>query len=205
MARKGHPYRDNFPSCSPCGPGLRWSGSRRLSPRDSVARRTSGRQAGAAMRSAARPPPMWRGDAMDTRRRRLRACLDTAALAALGRPWPASKRPERMLTRPLPSYRNNSLMANVGVTPFPPLRCGCGDCWAIGKEIRESAGQNRHGVADERAAWKSSSEAFYPESCAGGGNIAGEALTGAHTGQPLSSEIISSACRPCPDKGKATS
>ena len=28
-----------------------------------------------------------------------------------------------------------------------------------------------------------------PESCAGGGNIAGEALTGAHAGQPLSSEI----------------
>ena len=44
-----------------------------------------------------------------------------------------------------------------------------------------------------------------PESCAGGGNIAGEALTGAHAGQPLSSEIISSACRPCSDKGKATS
>lgn len=44
-----------------------------------------------------------------------------------------------------------------------------------------------------------------PESCAGGGNIAGEALTGAHAGQPLSSEIISSACRPCSDRGKATS
>ena len=27
-----------------------------------------------------------------------------------------------------------------------------------------------------------------PESCAGGGNIAGEALTGAHAGQPLISE-----------------
>ena len=44
-----------------------------------------------------------------------------------------------------------------------------------------------------------------PESCAGGGNIAGEALTGAHTGQPLSSEINGPACRPCPDRGKATS
>ena len=44
-----------------------------------------------------------------------------------------------------------------------------------------------------------------PESCAGGGNIAGEALTGVHAGQPLSSEINSSACRPCPDRGKATS
>ena len=42
-----------------------------------------------------------------------------------------------------------------------------------------------------------------PESCAGGGNIAGEALTGAHAGQPLSSEIIFSACRPCDVKGKA--
>jgi hypothetical protein len=44
-----------------------------------------------------------------------------------------------------------------------------------------------------------------PESCAGSGNAAGEALTGAHTGQPLSSEIIFPACRPCSDKGKATS
>ncbi len=44
-----------------------------------------------------------------------------------------------------------------------------------------------------------------PESCAGGGNIAGEALTGAHAGQPLSSEISPSACRPCCDMGKATS
>ena len=31
-----------------------------------------------------------------------------------------------------------------------------------------------------------------PESCAGHGNMAGEALTGAHAGQPLSSEITSS-------------
>ena len=30
-----------------------------------------------------------------------------------------------------------------------------------------------------------------PESCAGGGNTAGEALTGAHAGQPSSSEITS--------------
>jgi hypothetical protein len=44
-----------------------------------------------------------------------------------------------------------------------------------------------------------------PESCAGGGNTAGEALTGAHAGQPLSSEISPSACRPCSDRGKATS
>jgi hypothetical protein len=43
-----------------------------------------------------------------------------------------------------------------------------------------------------------------PESCASHGNTAGEALTGAHAGQPLSSEIISSACRPCDVKGKAT-
>ena len=44
-----------------------------------------------------------------------------------------------------------------------------------------------------------------PESCASHGNTAGEALTGAHAGQALSSEIIFSACRPCSDKGKATS
>ena len=43
-----------------------------------------------------------------------------------------------------------------------------------------------------------------PESCAGDGNIAGEALTGAHTGQPLSSEISLSACRPRTCEGKAT-
>ena len=43
-----------------------------------------------------------------------------------------------------------------------------------------------------------------PESCAGCGNAAGEALTRAHVGQPLSSEIIFLACRPCSDKGKAT-
>ena len=44
-----------------------------------------------------------------------------------------------------------------------------------------------------------------PESCAGHGNMMGEALTRVHAGQPLSSEIILSACRPCSDKGKATS
>jgi hypothetical protein len=44
-----------------------------------------------------------------------------------------------------------------------------------------------------------------PESCAGHRNMAGEALTGAHAGQPLSSEISVSACRPCSDRGKATS
>jgi hypothetical protein len=42
------------------------------------------------------------------------------------------------------------------------------------------------------------------ESCAGGGNAAGEALTEAHAGRLFSSEISSSACRPCPDGGKAT-
>ena len=44
-----------------------------------------------------------------------------------------------------------------------------------------------------------------PESCADDGNIVGEALTGAHAGQPLNSEIRSPACRPCSDRGKATS
>ena len=44
-----------------------------------------------------------------------------------------------------------------------------------------------------------------PESCASHGNMPGEALTGVHAGQPLSSENILSACRLCPDKGKATS
>lgn len=43
-----------------------------------------------------------------------------------------------------------------------------------------------------------------PESCAGGGNIPGEALTGAHTGQLSSSEIPSPACRPSSLQGKAT-
>jgi RNA-directed DNA polymerase len=44
-----------------------------------------------------------------------------------------------------------------------------------------------------------------PESCANGRKVMGEALTGEHAGQPLSSEITTSACRPCPDRGKATS
>ena len=43
-----------------------------------------------------------------------------------------------------------------------------------------------------------------PESCAGHGNMTGEALTRAHVGQPLSSEIILSACRPCDVMGKVT-
>ena len=42
------------------------------------------------------------------------------------------------------------------------------------------------------------------ESCASDRKDAGEALTGVHTGQVSSSEITTSACRPCPDKGKAT-
>ena len=44
-----------------------------------------------------------------------------------------------------------------------------------------------------------------PESCAGGGNTSGEALTGAHIGQLLSSESTRSACRPTGLQGKATS
>jgi len=40
-----------------------------------------------------------------------------------------------------------------------------------------------------------------PETWVVGGNARGEALTGDDAGQPLSSEITSSACRPRPDKG----
>lgn len=43
-----------------------------------------------------------------------------------------------------------------------------------------------------------------PESCAGGREASGEALTGAHAGQVSSSEITLLACRPCPRLGKAT-
>lgn len=43
-----------------------------------------------------------------------------------------------------------------------------------------------------------------PESCAGDGNAAGEALTGEHAGRLLSSVITSLGCRPCWLKGKAT-
>ena len=43
-----------------------------------------------------------------------------------------------------------------------------------------------------------------PESCTGRGNMTGEALTRAHAGQPLSSEITFPACRPCDVMGKAT-
>ena len=42
------------------------------------------------------------------------------------------------------------------------------------------------------------------ESCAGGGNATGEALTEVDVGRVFSSEIITSACQPCPDRGKAT-
>jgi len=42
-----------------------------------------------------------------------------------------------------------------------------------------------------------------PESCVRDGNVPCEALTGEDAGQPLSSEIRRSACRPCPDRGKA--
>lgn len=44
-----------------------------------------------------------------------------------------------------------------------------------------------------------------PESCTGGGNTSGEALTGAHTGQLSSSESRNPACRPTGLQGKATS
>ena len=42
-----------------------------------------------------------------------------------------------------------------------------------------------------------------PESCADARKGMGEALTGEDAGQPLSSEITTSACRPSPDRGKA--
>ena len=42
------------------------------------------------------------------------------------------------------------------------------------------------------------------ESCAKGREALGEALTGAHAGQVSSSEITTTGCRPCPDRGKAT-
>ena len=44
-----------------------------------------------------------------------------------------------------------------------------------------------------------------PKSGADGCEAVGEASAGAHAGQPLSSEITTLACRPCPVKGKATS
>ena len=43
------------------------------------------------------------------------------------------------------------------------------------------------------------------ESCAGGGDIAGEALTEALAGRLLSREIPRFGCRPCGQKGKAIS
>jgi hypothetical protein len=45
---------------------------------------------------------------------------------------------------------------------------------------------------------------FGPESCAWVQKDAGGALTGVPTGEVLSSEITTSACRPCLDMGKAT-
>ena len=43
-----------------------------------------------------------------------------------------------------------------------------------------------------------------PELCGGDRKVAAEALVGENAGQPLSSEIITSACRPCCVVGKAT-
>ena len=43
------------------------------------------------------------------------------------------------------------------------------------------------------------------EPYAGDGDIAGVASAGGNAGQPLSSEIITSVCRSCPDLEKATS
>jgi len=42
-----------------------------------------------------------------------------------------------------------------------------------------------------------------PESYAGDREVAGVAMTGVHAGQPLSSEIKTSACRPRIEAGKA--
>ena len=64
-------------------------------------------------------------------------------------------------------------------------------------DIRGNAGQNRHGVVEREPDGKGIANRSIAASCAGGGNIASEALTGAHAGQPLSSEITTSACRPC--------
>ena len=44
-----------------------------------------------------------------------------------------------------------------------------------------------------------------PESCTGGRKTSGEALTGAHTGQPLSLENCNPECRSVSNRGKATS
>ena len=43
-----------------------------------------------------------------------------------------------------------------------------------------------------------------PELCGGDREVAAEALVGVHAGRLFSSEIKISACRPCPDRGKAT-
>ncbi len=45
---------------------------------------------------------------------------------------------------------------------------------------------------------------FDPESCAGDREVAGDALTGAHVGQPLSSEITSIGVPTLYGEGKAT-
>ena len=71
------------------------------------------------------------------------------------------------------------------------------------KVIKESAGINRHGVADERAAQERSSAPFWLRVMRLRPQGAGEALTGVRTGQVWSSEITTSVCRPCLDTGKA--
>ena len=85
----------------------------------------------------------------------------------------------------------------IGLT-IPP-RC----LMRANKVIKESAGINRHGVADERAAQERSSAPFWLRVMRLRPQGAGEALTGVRTGQVWSSEITTSVCRPCLDTGKA--
>ena len=63
---------------------------------------------------------------------------------------------------------------------------------------------NRRRVANERVVRERPSESSRPESCAGGREDAGEALTGAHAGQPLTSEITLTGVPTPYDEGNAT-
>ncbi len=72
------------------------------------------------------------------------------------------------------------------------------------KDDRESAGKTGMEQRMKEPYGKGLATHPGPGSCADGGKVMGETLTGVHAGQPLNSEITCWACRPRTCEGKAT-
>ena len=71
--------------------------------------------------------------------------------------------------------------------------------------VSESAGINRLGIENERVLQRKPSISSGHKPYAGSGDAPGVAWVRGDAGQPSSSEIQIPVCRPCTDKGKATS